>query len=53
MLFRLALRLSVVLVLLTPLAARAGGATVPYSAQVVAAALAEGRAVLLEFSADW
>ena len=34
-------------------AAQAGGETVQYSPEAVSTALAQGRAVLLEFNADW
>ncbi len=47
------LRIAFFLALLTPLAAQAGEAGIPYSPQAVQAALADGRAVLLEFVADW
>ncbi len=52
------LQFAAVLALLIPLAppagaARPGGETVQYSAEAVRAALAQGRAVLLEFNADW
>lgn len=44
------------LVLLGPYmagSAQAAGDKVPYSAEVVTVALNQGRAVLLEFGADW
>jgi thiol:disulfide interchange protein len=53
MLQKIALRFAFVLALLMPLAASASESDVPYSPQVVKDALAEGRAVLLDFAADW
>ncbi len=50
---RLVLQFAFVLVLLAPLGAHASEDTVPYSDKAVEATLAQGRAVLLEFSADW
>ncbi|MBT3333340.1 MAG: hypothetical protein HOK21_12455 [Rhodospirillaceae bacterium] len=41
------------LVPLLPLSAHAAGDSVPYSPEVVQTALADGRAVLLEFAAEW
>ncbi len=53
MLQKIALRFAFVLALLMPLAASASESDVPYSPQAVKDALAEGRAVLLDFAADW
>ncbi len=53
MLRRVFFRYVIALALSSPLAAEAAGGSVPYSPQVVKAALADGRAVLLEFAAEW
>ena len=53
MLRRLFLQSAFALALLAPLGAQAASDSVPYSEKVVKSALAEGRAVLLEFAADW
>jgi len=53
MLRRLFLQSAFALALLAPLGAQAASESVPYSEKVVKSALAEGRAVLLEFAADW
>jgi hypothetical protein len=50
---RLFLQLMVGLALLAPLSVQAAGGKVAYSPEAVSAALAQGRAVLLEFSAEW
>lgn len=44
---------ALLMALSSPLAAQAGNGTVPYSAGIVKSALADGRAVLLEFAAPW
>ncbi|MFP6746156.1 MAG: hypothetical protein VCD66_00960 [Alphaproteobacteria bacterium] len=54
---RTLLQFAAILALPMPLApaaaAQAGGETVQYSPEAVSTALAQGRAVLLEFNADW
>ncbi|MDP6343261.1 MAG: hypothetical protein QF578_04190 [Alphaproteobacteria bacterium] len=47
------MQLAFALVLLLPIAAQAGDRGVPYSPQVVKAALDKGCAVFLDFYADW
>lgn len=53
MLRRLFLQFAVVAALSVPLAAHAAGDSVPYSPKAVKSALDDGRAVLLEFAAEW
>jgi len=53
MLRKLALQTAFVFALLLPMTVLASELDVQYSPQVVKDALAEGRAVLLEFSAEW
>ena len=53
MLRRLFLQFAIVATLSAPLAAQASGDSVPYSPEAVKTALADGRAVLLEFAAEW
>ncbi|MBT3370930.1 MAG: hypothetical protein HOA08_05215 [Rhodospirillaceae bacterium] len=57
MLRRLFLQAAIVTALLAPLAApsaaQADSDTAPYSPETVKSALADGRAVLLEFAAPW
>ncbi len=50
---RLVLQFAFALALLIPIGAQASENSVPYSDKVVKSALAQGRAVLLEFAADW
>lgn len=53
MLRRNLLQFAFVLALLAPLGVQASERAVPYSPQAVKDALAQGRAVLLDFHAEW